>query len=379
MGRARKLEGVQVRKGDPTRYRGTAYIHGRQERGPWTADPEQAIVWRQKKLDEARTGGGASERVTFGRAVDIFTAGIASGAIRNRSGRRFKPSVIRDYTRHLALLKGIVGVNTHLDTIHLRQADDVLERLRGMGHSDSWVRNVMSAFRSMCRWAIPKGYMNANPVQGLSMPITDERARERVAGLAEARLLLGALEFPHRTILALGCYAGMRAGEILSLEWANVDLERPMIRVDQSVDLVTGELIAPKSKAAHRDIPICDPLLVILEDHQDSYNRTGALFPALRPRRGEKIREGARMSHSGAVAHMRRRWKAIGLEPLGLHEARHTFASVMIDAGATPKAVQTYMGHSSIQVTYDRYGHLMPGHEAEALRLLNAYHETGVA
>jgi hypothetical protein len=55
-----------------------------------------------------------------------------------------------------------------------------------------------------------------------------------------------------------------------------------------------------------------------------------------------------------------------------LHEARHTFASLMIAAGVNAKALSTYMGHSSITITLDRYGHLFPGNEGEAAGLLDA-------
>ncbi|MHB8660065.1 MAG: tyrosine-type recombinase/integrase [Solirubrobacteraceae bacterium] len=61
------------------------------------------------------------------------------------------------------------------------------------------------------------------------------------------------------------------------------------------------------------------------------------------------------------------------LKPVTLHECRHTFATLMIAAGVNAKALQTFMGHSSITVTRDRYGHLFPGSEAEAAILLNAY------
>jgi integrase len=63
------------------------------------------------------------------------------------------------------------------------------------------------------------------------------------------------------------------------------------------------------------------------------------------------------------------------LEPIGLHECRHTSASLMIAAGVNAKALSTYMGHSSITITLDRYGHLFPGNEDEAATLLDAYLE----
>ncbi len=65
---------------------------------------------------------------------------------------------------------------------------------------------------------------------------------------------------------------------------------------------------------------------------------------------------------------------AAGLsECLRLHQARHTYASFMIAAGVNAKALASYMGHSSITVTIDLYGHLMPGSEAEAAGLLDGY------
>src|SRR5207253_8928901 len=69
----------------------------------------------------------------------------------------------------------------------------------------------------------------------------------------------------------------------------------------------------------------------------------------------------------------RRAWAAARLVPIGLHEARHTYASLMIAAGVNAKALSTYMGHSSVTITYDRYGHLMPGNEDEAAAHLDAY------
>jgi integrase len=67
--------------------------------------------------------------------------------------------------------------------------------------------------------------------------------------------------------------------------------------------------------------------------------------------------------------------KAAGLEPIGFHECRHTFASLMIAAGVNAKTLQTFMGHASITITLDRYGHLFPGAEDEAGALLDAFLE----
>jgi integrase len=61
------------------------------------------------------------------------------------------------------------------------------------------------------------------------------------------------------------------------------------------------------------------------------------------------------------------------LRPITLHECRHTFASLLIDAGANPEAIQQFMGHSKIQTTFDVYGHLLPGSHDEVRQRMDLY------
>lgn len=71
-------------------------------------------------------------------------------------------------------------------------------------------------------------------------------------------------------------------------------------------------------------------------------------------------------------------WRRTNLNPIGLHECRHTFASLLIAAGVNAKAITSYLGHASIQTTFDLYGHLMPGNEDEAVALVDAYLERAI-
>jgi integrase len=71
----------------------------------------------------------------------------------------------------------------------------------------------------------------------------------------------------------------------------------------------------------------------------------------------------------------RKAWVAAKLDAITFHEARHSFASMLIDAGVNAKALSSYLGHASISITFDRYGHLMPGSETEAVDLVDAYLE----
>ncbi len=92
---------------------------------------------------------------------------------------------------------------------------------------------------------------------------------------------------------------------------------------------------------------------------------------------GEELVFGTSPTLPFQPSNVRRRaladWKRAGLDAIGLHECRHTFASLMIAAGVNAKALSTYMGHASVTITFDRYGHLMPGNETHAASLLDSY------
>jgi integrase len=347
-------------------YRGTAYDQKakRHLRGPWTYNLAEARSWRVDALARIQSGELSAERgLTVSEAVDQFVAGIDSGAVRNRSGHEFKPSVKRDYRRDLyGRIVPLIGPS-RLRDLTLPDMQRVVDNIAGQGLAASTVRNAIMAFRSLVAWARRSGYMRADPCDGLRLP-SGERKRERIATRDEAALLVASLAPRDRAALGLACYGGLRAGELLGLAWQHIDLERGVIHVERAWD-ASGQFVAPKSKAARRVVPIAQRLHVLLLDHIDVTGGDGLLFPG----KGT----GKPMSYSGLVKRMKARWETVGLEPLGLHEARHTFASILIAAGANAKAISTFMGHGSISITFDRYGHLMPGSEAEVRGLMDAY------
>jgi integrase len=136
-----------------------------------------------------------------------------------------------------------------------------------------------------------------------------------------------------------------------------------VIRVRHSWDSVARR-IEPKSRAGIRTAPIVGALRPYLAAHRLRRGRVGGLF----------FGDGGTAFNADAVrARAVKAWKSAKIEPIGFHDARHSYASMMIAAGVNAKALSTYMGHSSIPITIDRYGHLMPGNENEAAALLDRY------
>jgi integrase len=134
---------------------------------------------------------------------------------------------------------------------------------------------------------------------------------------------------------------------------------------------------APKTKAGRRSVPIASVLRSVLIEHRLATGRSeGLAFGATAERPFTPSNTTRRACTAWKNANKLRREAGLEpLEPISLHECRHTFASLMIASGVNAKALASYMGHASVTITYDRYGHLMPGNESEAAALLDAYLE----
>jgi integrase len=326
-----------------------------------------AKAWRVEAQAQIRRGTlrGPSD-VTIAEAGAALVAGIKDGSIRNRSGDPYKPSVVRDYERLIRLyIRPELG-SQKLSSLTRVEVQDFADRLLATDLDPSSVKNILMPLRVIYRRAFARSEVAINPTSGLELPATRGR-RQRIADPAEATALIEALRPAERALWALALYSGLRRGELWALRWEDVDLEAGVIHVRRGWDVHEGE-IEPKSGAGIRRVPIASVLRSFLLE-QKLRNGGGTEYRVLAD-------ENNRLCDSTTLTmKAKRRWKAASLEPIGLHECRHTFASLMIAAGVNAKALSTYIGHASISITMDRYGHLMPGSEVEAAGRLSAYLE----
>ena len=321
----------------------------------WRADAQVAL---RKGTLRAPTS------TTLREAADAWLAGAREGSIRTRSGDLFKPSAIRSYDG--ALRKRVLPAfgAARLSEIGRLDLQDFADRLLAEGLNPSTIRNSLMPVRAIYRRAVHRGEVSVNPTAGLELPAVRGR-RDRVAAPEEARELIAALPAKDRAIWATALYAGLRRGELMALRWDDVDLPGRRIQVSRSWDVRERAAGAPKSAAGNRSVP----MLAVL--------RTHLLERRLRTGRSDGLVFGVDGTEpfgaSSLGARAKRAWREAGLAEIGLHECRHTFAALLIAADVKPKALSTFMGHASISITLDRYGHLFPGSEDEAAELVDAY------
>jgi integrase len=383
-----------------------------------------ARQWRQDAGSALRRGemSGARGPKLNDAAAELLAA-MRAGTALTPKGHPYKPSVIRSYECTLNLRVLPAWGNHRLGDIDLVDLQRWIDRLAAQEIAASTVCSAVMPLRTIYRRANRMGIVpKHNPTRGLALPALPG-GRERFATPIEAEQVIAALALPERAAWATALYAGLRRGELAALRREDVDLANGVIHVHRSWDPVEGEIETKGRRRRRVAIPgelrdhLLDQLahagqrLLVLPGRQRA---RGALL-ADRRRAAHQLRaEGMTLvaiaerfgvSHATITNDLRqlpdatlsrthgpaeriftrdekittvierahRALRAAGLEPLGLHECRHSYASFLIAAGANAKAISAMMGHASINITIDRYGHLMPGAENEVATLLDAY------
>ena len=333
-----------------------------------------AKTWRQDAAVALRRGTmRAPTKITVREAWDAWLKGAKAGTVRTRSGDPFKPSALRGYQQVMAkrVLPDLGGVR--LSEVTRVDLQDLADRWLADGLDPSTIRATLVPLRALYRRALSRGDVVLNPTNWLELPAARGR-RDRIATPDEAAALVASAPEQDRALWATAFYAGLRRGELMALRWEDIDLAAGLVRVERSWDVRAG-LIEPKSRAGRRAVPIASALREHLVAHAlRTGRRTGFAFSQRpdKPSDPDSLNQRARKAWQNMNTERAER-KLEPIPSIGLHECRHTFASLMIAAGVNAKALSTYMGHASITITLDRYGHLMPGNEDEAAELLDAY------
>jgi integrase len=184
----------------------------------------------------------------------------------------------------------------------------------------------------------------------------------------------------------LGFGTGLRRGEVLALRWKDVDVRTGTLQVRQALVRVTNHNVPkgekrtrllfqePKTSPSRRTIPIPEACLAALKQHKarqaeeklllgQAYHDYGLVFCQA---------DGKPIDPRNFLRSFDRLIAQAELPPIRFHDARHTFATLMLELGESPKTVQTMLGHSRVAITLDIYSHVSLELEKKAAAKLNA-------
>lgn len=237
-------------------------------------------------------------------------------------------------------------------------------RVREDGAAAGTVTDELAILGVLLKQSVKWGYATSIPTRGALRPRTG-RGEVSVMSPAQVKAFLRALPPRWRPLYATAVLTGMRAGELAGLMEKDLDFENHLVHVRRT--LYRGSFQPPKTPKSVRSIDMTPTLekmlLEWLPSPERPKTRDQLVFPSAR----------------GMPLNMQQITKTVylpaleeaGVPKMRLHDLRHTYASLLIANGESLKYVQEMLGHTSIKVTADVYGHLLKETNAEAARRLD--------
>jgi len=337
---------------------------------------KQAREWREDSRSLQRKGLlSAPSRLTFREVADEWLAGVKASPPKyvNRARKPYKPSATRHYEMDVRkyVLDDLGGVR--MSDLRRTDIQALIDRLRGRGLQEGTVRNVITVVRVLFRHALERGYVEANPTVGFRLGTGNKRTR--AAEPAEAAELIGVLPDTIRGIYTCAYYAGLRRGELRAIRWDDISLADRVITVRTAWDDKEGP-VKPKSDAStDREVPIIAVLHDYLANLKATSGRDGQDFvfgfTATRVFEPSTVRMRAAKAWREANV-VRAESGKTPLNPIGLHELRHSYVSMMHAAGVPLELIGDYCGHSTVHMT-NQYRHLLKGHSDDSTMKADAY------
>lgn len=227
--------------------------------------------------------------------------------------------------------------------------------------SDSTIRQVYTVLRAGLDGAVRDGLLARNPAAQVRRPGVERREARHLDAAAATAVLRAAEGSRYHPALALIAATGLRKGEALGLSWAWVDLDARTLKVTATLGRVNNQLVItePKTARARRTIPLSAAAVDLLRKQKaaqaadrlraaNQWRDSGLVFTTefggpVDPRNLLRVIEVAP--------------RAAGVEDVGVHTLRHSAAVAWLESGVHIKAVADLLGHSSIAITGDVYGH----------------------
>ena len=303
-----------------------------------------------------------ADKLTVGDIAKIF---IEYCEGRNKRDERMTRKMLAVYRGHVNsyILHPDIGLGmTNLSQLTARSIGDFRDGVRDIGVSVPTARKILSTVHAILEYAITQDFLAVNVAHGIKVigPRNEGSKKIKPPSKANMKAILEIADDDLRFMVLFAATTGLRAGEQWALRWRDVDDITGMLNVERRVDAY-GEEGPPKSDAGVRGVPLSEMMLVSLKEWRlksKFSNGDDFIFPNTK---------GHHTCHDNLI---KRRYKpnliAAGVFDINWHSLRHFAVSTWIEAGLAPKTVQTFAGHSSLQVTMDRYGHLFPSDDHKA-------------
>jgi integrase len=272
-------------------------------------------------------------------------------------------------TKHLDILGSVKLKN--LKPIHIQNYQT--KKLKEL--SSTTVQNHHHILSQALKYGIKMQLLENNPAEVITAPPREDVEMNYLNREDVKKALKAAEEKWIYPLLYVAINTGMRRGELLGLEWKNVDLENRKISVVQSLQRIRNKGLKfkkPKTKSSKRMITISNEVVKVLKKLKQKQNKLKLRYEKYYSKRDlvfSEHRESRALEPCNPFS-VTRRWnrisEEIGRSEVRLHDLRHTHATLLLTAGVNPKVVQERLGHKKVTTTLDTYSHVTPTLQKEA-------------
>lgn len=265
---------------------------------------------------------------------------------------RVKPSTFKFYRDIIRLHLIPYFKAKKLKDIKAHDVDAYLAARKNEGTlSPTTVGHHLRVLKMVLRQAVVWGYLIKNPAQYIKRPRPEKQEVEFLTP-ADLKKFLEYTSKEYYPFFLTAALTGMRRAELFGLKWGDINWETFQIHVRRS--FVLGKFEEPKSKSAIRAITMSPILFSTLNKHRLSCPPSE--YDLVFSNQVGNPLNGPNMLTREFFPALRR----AGLRKIRFHDLRHTHASILIAQGENIKFIQEQLGHSSVQMTIDKYGHLLP-------------------
>lgn len=367
-------------------------INGRQIRRHMTWTPESGMTQRQIEKELRR------QEVLFEESVK--TGGpVVNGSIRFQAfSERFmadhirvnrKPNTVARYERDLKRINASIG---HMKLSRISSADITAfaaalqadgVKQNGGKLAPSSVNTILRTLSAALGCAVKWGYISSNPASNAEGP-GQEYSEANYMDEDEAKKFIKALQGVHikwRGLLICDLLSGFRRGELLGLQWPDIDFEQNLVHIRRTWNYLPGKgcyFSTPKSSRSRRPVHLSNAFFSTLREvRQWQTLQRLALGDAWKGTPDDPrvftSEDGAPIFPTSPTWWLAKFTKEIGMEHLSIHALRHTYASLMIADEVPVVEIASQLGHAKPSTTTNIYGHVIASAHAKGLSTMDKF------